>query len=40
VATLHDSLFCKEENAAFVRAVMDEQFRTLGVQPTIKQKPA
>jgi len=40
VATLHDSLFCKEENAAFVRAVMDEQFCTLGVQPTIKQKPA
>jgi hypothetical protein len=40
VATIHDALICKPSDAAFVRKVMNEQFRTLGIQPTIKQKPA
>jgi hypothetical protein len=40
IATIHDAILCKPSDAAFVRQVMDEQFRTLGVQPTIKEKSA
>jgi len=36
IATIHDCILCKPEDAAFVRKVMDGQFRTLGVQPKIK----
>jgi hypothetical protein len=39
-ATIHDALLCKPEDAAFVRKIMGEQFRTLGVQPRIKEKSA
>ena len=40
VATIHDALLCKPEDAEFVRKVMYDQFQTLGTHPTIKQKPA
>ncbi len=40
IATIHDAILCKREDAAFVRKIMNEQFGTLGVQPRIKKKLA
>ena len=40
IATIHDAILCKPEDAAFVRKIMEAHFKTLGVQPRIKEKSA
>jgi len=36
VGTIHDSLLCQERHAAFVLSVLEEEFMSVGLVPTIR----
>jgi len=39
IATIHDAIICKVEDAAWIRQIMEQQYGALGVKPTIKENP-